>query len=457
MTNKTTNKSSKGKKDDGTEKKTRRVKTPDLLRGFKDIMPDDQKYWHWIRRVTHEMSRDYSFNRIDTPILESTDLFIRSVGKQTDIVEKEMFSFEDKGGERVSLRPEATAAVVRAYIGHGMVNLPQPVKLFYIGPMFRYGRPQAGRQRQFWQFGFESLGSDDPIVDAQLIFLTYTFFKELGLDITIDVNSIGTVDSRQQYKIELVSYFRSKRTKLCDDCKRRLSKSPLRLLDCKEEGCRQVREEAPQLLDWLDDKSKNHFMKVLEYLDESQVKYELNPYLVRGLDYYSRTVFEIIPALEKKDDEEEEDGPQKSQNALGGGGRYDGLADQIGGRETPGCGFSIGIERVVNLLKQKNIEPPDERKVEVMFAQLGEAARRRGLTLFEELRKSGIAIIESFGKSSLKSQLDLANKIDIKYTLILGQKEVMDETIIIRDMDSGSQEIVDIKKVIAELKKKLSL
>ncbi|MFH1089603.1 MAG: histidine--tRNA ligase [Candidatus Uhrbacteria bacterium] len=423
-------------------------KTPELLRGFRDILPDEQIYWDILREATKSMAETYSFDRIDFPILEKEELFIRTVGKQTDIVEKEIYSFEDKGGDKVVMRPEMTASAARAYINHGMLNLPQPVKLFYEGPNFRYDRPQAGRYRQFYQIGFEAFGSSEPIIDAQIIVMTYNLLKTIGLETNIRMNSIGTQDSRQAYKTELASYYRTKKNQICEDCKRRLLKNPMRLLDCKVEGCLAVKVDAPQILDWLDEESKNHFMRILEFLDEAGVPYTLDPHLVRGLDYYNRTVFEIWTV---------NDEGERAQNAIGGGGRYDGLVELLGGREgTPGCGVALGMERIVLALKELKVQPP-AKKVDVFFAQLGDSARRVGLKVFEDFRQSGISVREAFGKGSLKTQLELANKLGVLFTLILGQKEVLDGTIIVRDMESGAQEIVDASKIIHIMKKKLEI
>lgn len=453
------------KEDQGAVKQK---KTPSLLRGFRDVLPDEQKYWEFLREKATQLRRDYGFGRIDLPILEPTDLFVRAVGKQTDIVEKEMFSFVDMGEDRVTLRPEATASIARAYIAHGMVNRPQPVKLFYEGPMFRYDRPQSGRFRQFNQIGFEILGTDDPVADAQLMSIAHYFFKSIGLDVIMQVNSIGTAQTRQEYTVDLVAHYRSRRSEICEDCKRRLQRNPLRVLDCKNETCQAVKADAPQIVDWLDDESKEHFMKVLEFLDEAGVTYTLNPHLVRGLDYYTRTVFEIVLAVESVSDSQSapletqgapsvaQSAPMATQSALGGGGRYDKLVEILGGRDTPACGFAIGLERVVNALKEKNIQVPSESEPKVFFAQLGDAARRKGFMLYEELRRAGIPVAESFGKAALKGQMENANKLAVAYTLILGQKEVMDGTIIVRDMDSGSQELVDVKKIIPFLQKKLA-
>jgi histidyl-tRNA synthetase len=417
--------------------------TPQTPRGMKDLLPQEQRYWQFVRQTAENLAQAYGFDRIDTPILESTALFMRSVGVQTDVVEKEMFSFIDRGGDNVSLRPEGTAPVARAYINHGMLNQPQPVKMYYMGPMFRYERPQQGRFRQHHQFGVEIFGDDNPVLDAEVAMLAHLFYKEIGISSVVHINSLGCPDCRPTYREELVNYYRPKRAHLCDDCKRRLAKNPLRLLDCKAEGCAALRDEAPQIVDSLDDACKEHLMQVLEYLDDLMVPYVLNPHLVRGFDYYTRTVFELLP----------EDGEGKG--ALGGGGRYDNLIEQLGGRETPACGFGLGLERAILQMKAQEVEPPDTNTPDVFVAQLGDSARRKAFTLFEELRNAGIKIAGNFTKNALKAQLEIANRLGAKYTVILGQQEVIDETILVRDMESGMQEIVDYKKAVNELIKKI--
>lgn len=426
----------------------RRVSTPNTLRGMKDVLPIDQKYWTLVRNKMDHLAEAFGFDRIETPIMEETSLFVRAVGKQTDIVEKEMYSFLDQGNDKITLRPEATAAIARSYINHGMWNQAQPVKLYYYGKMFRHERPQSGRYRQFTQGGLEVLGSDHPVVDAQLAYIAYLLYRDLGLDVVVQINSIGDTDSRNSYKEELVTYYRSNRSKICENCKKRLTRNPLRLLDCKEEGCSAVRIEAPQMVDYLNEDSKNHFVRVLEYLDELEVPYQLNPYLVRGLDYYDHTVFEIMPAEESE---------QGSQSALASGGRYNGLIETLGGEPAAACGFAWGVERTILKLKDKKVEVPELPEAEVFLAQLGEPARRKMLALFEEMRGEGIRVAEGFSKDALKQQLEAANKAGVRFTLILGQKEVLDGTVLVRDMDSGIQEIVDFKKVIPEIKKKLAV
>jgi len=424
----------------------KKIDPPQLLRGMKDIIPQEQVYWDYIKERAKKILDVYGFKRIDTPILESLKLFIHSTGKYTDIIEKEMFSFTDENGEKIALKPEATPGIARAYIEHGMFNLPQPVKLYTISPLFRRERPQAGRTRQHHQIDLEVLGEKGPIVEAQLLAVIYNLYQELGIKVKIKINSIGCRECRPQYRENLVAYLKSNKSKLCPVCQKRLTRNPLRVLDCKEEKCQPVIEGAPQIVDWLCSDCKSHFTKVLEYLDELGIPYEPDPYLVRGLDYYTRTVFEVWP-------EGGEDLPR--QSALGGGGRYDDLIESLGGRETPACGAGLGIERAILKIKENKIDVLPKKEIDIFVAQLGEKAKIKALCLFEELRKKGFSIAENFCKGSLRSQLDLANKLGAKITLILGQKEVLDKTILIRDMESGIQEEISYSKVISTIKKKL--
>ena len=426
------------------------IKSFSRLKGMKDILFDEYRYWDLVIRKASDMAKVYGFRRIDTPVLEDARLYERSTGKSSDIVTKEMYTFVDKNGERVSLRPEATPSLTRAYIEHGMFNLPQPVKTFWLGPIFRHEKPQAGRYRQSTQFDLEIFGEEGPVADVMLILIAYNFFSELQVDVQIQINSIGCEECRKEYLAKLLEFYkeRGRRAKLCNDCKKRLVKNPLRLLDCKEEKCIEARGEAPQIVDFLCDSCREHFIKVLEYLDELEVNYNMNPYLVRGLDYYNRTVFEVV-AVEK----EEKAGQPKL--ALGGGGRYDGLMKYMGGRPTPACGFALGLERTIAKIKENNIPLKKDEDNIIFLAQLGEQARRKSFVLFEELRRAGFKVRQAFTKDSLKMQLEEANRLEAKFSLILGQKEVMDGTVLFRDMDSGIQEIINYKKVKEEIEKKL--
>jgi len=433
------------KKDaDASPKRTVHPISP--VRGMRDILPSEQPLWNMVRAKCIEIASAYGFERIDTPMVEETGLFVRGVGKYTDIVEKEMYSFETEGGSKLSLRPEGTASVMRSYISNGMVSLPQPVKLWYMGPMFRHDRPQHGRYRQFYQFGCEVIGEEDAVTDAQLALISYLILKELGLKPTIRINSIGTTETRTNYKNALVSYLRGHRSKLSEEDKKRLLRSPMRILDSKDPAIVEIKAEAPQIVDWLDERSKSHFMRVLEYLDETNVPYQLDPYLVRGLDYYADTVFEAYV--------EHEDEQGHAQLALGGGGRYDGLSEVLGGRETPGTGFSLGLDRIVAQLRESDIKP-EKKQVDIFVAQLGEQGRKKALAVFEELRKAGIVSGEAFAKDSIRAQMEVANRQEAKFAIVIGQKEVLDGTAIIRDMESGTQEIIDVQKVIQEVHKKL--
>ncbi|MEI8360837.1 MAG: histidine--tRNA ligase [bacterium] len=437
----------KVEKEDFQKKKG--VKSYSRLRGMRDILFDEYRYWDLVIKKANDLSRAYGFKRLDTPVLEKLEMYERSSGKSSDIVTKEMYSFLDKSGEKVALRPEITPGLVRAYVEHGMFNMPQPIKMFTIGAAFRHDKPQAGRYRQFHQLDVEMFGEAGPVADVQLILYAYNFFKELQLDISIQINSIGCKDCRKSYLDKLVKYYkdRSRSPKLCVDCKKRIIKNPLRLLDCKEEVCVAMRAEAPQMVDSLDDGCREHFVKVLEYLDELGVNYNLDPFLVRGLDYYNRTVFEVVL----------EEASESRQMALGGGGRYDELVEFMGGRPTAACGFGLGIERTILAIKEKNIPLKQEEVTDVFIAQLGETSKRKAMTIFEDLRRAGISVGQLFAKDSLKHQLEEANRLGVRFSLILGQKELSDGTIMIRDMESGVQEVVDLNKTRQEVEKRLNI
>ena len=414
--------------------------------GMHDILPEDQKYFEKIQDTVKDAADFYHFKKIDTPILEQAELFLKSVGTSTDIVEKQMFILRTKGGDALVLRPEGTAPVARAYIEHGMMNLPQPVKLWYLAPFFRYEHPQAGRFRQFWQFGFEVFGEMSSALDAQVIQIFYNVLKELKIkNLAVQVNSIGDSACRPYYKKILVSYFKTRGNSLCADCRRRLKENPLRILDCKEEKCQKIVAGAPQIIDHLCEPCHRHFKEVLEFLDEMGLPYHLSPYLVRGLDYYTKTVFEIV--------EESVDG--KAIGSLAGGGRYDNLTKLLGGKETPAVGGAAGIERIIEIIKKEPLKFSRINLPQIFIAQLGTSAKRKCLKLIEEFREEGIQVLESLGRDSLKAQLKIADKEEVLYTLILGQQEVLAGIIIIRDMKNGKQDTVKLERVVAEIKKRL--
>ena len=413
-------------------------------KGMHDIFGEEWKYYKKIFDTVESFANFYSFRRIETPILEEAELFTKGIGLATDVVKKEMFIFKTKGGDNLALRPEGTAPVMRAYIQNGMQTLSQPVKLWYFSQFFRYEHPQAGRFRQFWQFGFEILGEKSPALDAQNILIFYKILQELGFEQTsLKLNSIGDNFCRPYYKKALVSYLKHKADALCLDCKRRLKENPLRVLDCKEEKDRQIISQAPQMLNYLCDGCKNHLKSVLEFLDELQLPYNLDPYLVRGLDYYTKTVFEVF--------EESEEG--KIIGALAGGGRYDNLGKILGGGDIPGVGGAGGVERIVELMKKKQIKFQREKKPKIFLVQIGELARKKSLKLLEEFRKENIPIYEAIGKDSLKSQMKLADKFAVKYVLIFGQQEALNDEILLRDMEIGKQKKLKLKNLIKEVKK----
>jgi len=449
----------KRKKPENKEFIKRKGKKFSRLRGVRDILFDEYKYYDLLKKKACDLAAVYGFNRIETPILERIELFERSIGRDTDIVSKEMYSFIDKGGNKIALRPEATPGLARAYIEHGLFNLSQPVKMFWLGPLFRYEKPQSNRWRQHTQFDLEIIGEDSPVADMQIILIAYNFFSELQIDVQVQINSIGCSECRGEYIKKLVEFYkeRGKRTRLCSDCKKRFIKNPLRLLDCKVEVCREISADAPQIVDYLCDDCRDHFIKVLEYLDEMDIPYNLNPFLVRGLDYYTRTVFEIVPIFEEIENEENKDPPSSHQRqvSLCGGGRYDSLLETLGGRPTPALGFGLGLERVVKKIREKNIPLKGDKGDIIFLAQLGDQARRKMFVFFEEMRRRGYKVRQAFTKDRLKAQLEEANRLGAKQTLILGQKELIDGTIIIRDMDSGTQEVIDFKKIYSEINKRL--
>lgn len=412
-----------------------------------DLLDEDLKYLQKIEKASQEMADFYGFERIETPILEDSSVFEKGTGQSTDVVQKQMFVLRTRGGNYLTLRPEGTPSVVRAYLEHGMESLPKPVKLWYFGPFFRYERPQAGRYRQFWQVGFEAIGSDSWITDVQIIQILYNILKGIGLkNLMLNINSIGDSQCRPYYKKVLINYLRSYRNSLCSDCRRRLRQNPLRVLDCKEEKCRRVvKKGAPQILDHLCKPCHNHFRNVLEALEELELSYNLDPYLVRGLDYYTKTVFEIS--------QESEEG--RIQGSVAGGGRYDDLVKLLGGKETASVGGTLGVDRIMNLIKKGARKFPRSSGAKIFLAQVGEFPKRKALKLLEEFRKEKIKAEEALHKDSLSVQLKLADKLKVSYVLILGQKEALDEKIIVRDMKTGSQKIIPLNKAVKEMKRKM--
>ena len=408
-------------------------------RGTADRLPAEQKYWRYIEGHATHVARRFGYGRIDSPMFEDAGLFVRGVGEGTDIVEKEMYVFEDRGGDHLTLRAEGTAPVCRAYLEHGMHNQAQPVRMYYLCPVFRYERPQAGRFRQHHQFGVEAIGDGDPSVDAEVIELAWTFMHDIGLsDITLLTNSIGDGQCRPEYIAALKSYYQGQTANLCPDCRQRLERNPLRLLDCKVETCRAMGEEAPKSVECLCGECQTHWDRVRSYLDAAGIPNRVDHRLVRGLDYYTRTVFEIQPAVEG------------AQSTILGGGRYDGLIEQLGGRPTPGIGFGSGIERLALNLRRDETPVPDEPSPRYLIATIGEDARIEGVRLASRMRNAGVGAILANGGRALRGQMRQANALGVAATLIIGEDEVRDGTVVVRDMGTSSQETVRVEQFLLQ-------
>jgi len=410
-------------------------------RGTADILPEEQPHWRYIEEKALEICRLYGYSRITTPAFEEAGLFLRSVGEGTDIVNKEMYIFKDRSDNEMALRPEGTAPVCRAYLEHGMDNLPQPVKLFYFADIFRYERPQAGRYRQHHQFGCEAIGEQSPLLDAEVIHMALGFFSSLGLtDFSLQLNSIGCKKCRPVHLEKLKQYYEPLKRQLCDDCLVRLEKNPLRLLDCKKPACQSVADQAPKSADYLCPECGRHFDSLKHYLNALNIRFVLNHRLVRGLDYYTKTVFEIQPA---------EGG---TQSALGGGGRYDDLIAMIGGKPAPGIGFAAGLERIVLNLKAQNVGVIPEDRPVVYIACIGQDAKVEAVKLAAALRSEAIALLISPGERSLKAQLRNANNAGVRYAVIFGGDEMQAGTAMVRNMETGEQQELRPDELIAFLK-----
>lgn len=426
-------------------------------KGTRDILPEEQGFYKLIYDKAEEIAQYYGFGQIRTPHFEYVDLFTATIGESTDIVEKQMYSLKTRGKNHLVLRPEGTAPIMRAYISNGMHTRPQPVMAYYKGSFFRYERPQKGRLREFQQFGLEILGEEKAIADSTIIKLFVTILEEVGLkNLMVRINSIGDKECRPAYKKELVAYYRKNINKLCKDCRQRIKTNPLRLLDCKDENCQELKKDAPQILGFLCSPCRAHFKETLEFLDAFDVSYMIDHALVRGLDYYSRTVFEIFPEEEPANKEEEDKDNKKTEKssalvALAAGGRYDDLSKILGKKDIPASGGAMGIERTIDLLKKQG-KSLKKKKPKVFFIQIGQTARLKSIPLLEKFRKAGIAIGQSFAKEGITNQLQVASKLKIPYAVILGQKEALENSVIIRNMENRSQETVSVDEVIEKIK-----
>ena len=418
------------------------------VKGMHDVLPADERYWDRIESVAQELAREYGFARLEPPVLESADLYRKTTGEGSDIIQKEIYTLKTKGGDLLALRPEYTPGVARAYLENNLSRLGQPQKLFGIGPVFRHDRPQLGRYRQFTQIDFETIaGPNDPLYDAEIISLFTDLLNELKIkNSKLKVNSIGCRVCRPLYKKQLTNYYKNHEKALCADCKERLVTNPLRLLDCKEEECVKLKAKAPNFLDKLCATCTEHFKAVLEYLEEVGIGYELDHQLVRGLDYYDRTVFEMFA-----------DGAEEAIGALVGGGRYDYLMEMIGGHLTPAVGASSGVERLIAVMKAREIGPASRVQKRIFLVHAGDLAKRKAFGLLALLRKQGIAVSESLSKESLSAQLKAADKEGTGLALILGQKEIYEKSVIVRDLRSGTQEAVAQERIVEEIKKRLAV
>lgn len=409
-------------------------------KGTQDLLPGIIEQWQYLEETIRSVCREYGYDEIRTPMFEATELFQRGVGQTTDIVKKEMYTFQDKGDRSMTLRPELTASVCRAYVEDKLYGQPQPVKLYYIGPMFRYERPQSGRFRQFHQFGVEVLGADQPIVDAEVISLVWNLYKRLGLSgLEVHVNSVGCPVCRASHREQLQEFLISRKKDLCNDCQERFDRNPLRILDCKNPSCQEVTVGAPTTRDTLCEDCSTHFEKVLAILGRAGVVYRVNPRLVRGLDYYTKTAFEVMV---------EEIG---AQSAICGGGRYDKLVEEIGGPATPGIGFAMGIERVLAALQVQNKLPEEKPKQFAMLIALGEKAQIEGFALLTALRSKGIPVGMDLLGRSLKNQLKSANRQGASLAFILGEEELDRNVLVIRDLTSGEQMEVPLNDAVEEI------
>jgi histidyl-tRNA synthetase len=409
-------------------------------RGVSDLLPADQPYWRFVRETAVRVAESFGYGQIDTPVFEHAGVFLRPNAEGTDVIDKEVYLFQDRGGDELVLRPEGTPPVVRAYLEHGMASAPQPVRLFYVISAFRYDRPQAGRYRMFHQFGVEAIGEADPYIDAEVIDLLRTFYDALGLrDYTLQLNSIGDPVCRPAYIDKLRGYYSDKLDRMCGDCRRRFDLNPLRLLDCKNEPCQPFKADAPRLIDNLCEACEAHFAAVRSLIDDLGIEYNLDPLLVRGLDYYTRTAFEFQPRVEG------------SQSTLGGGGRYDGLIEQLGGRPTPGIGFGTGLERIILNLKRQELDVGAGRRPDAFIAVADEAAAGKAMQLAHDLRLAGLTAVLGSPGRSLRAQMRHASAVDARYAAIIGAQELADGSVTLRNLETSEQANVPLNSALARL------
>lgn len=416
-------------------------------KGCKDIYGNDAKTWKYIEQVIDSVMEKYNYGYIRTPIFESSELYHRGVGETSDIVTKETYDFTDRGERKMTLRPEGTAGVVRSYIENKMYGDMNPVKLYYNGTMYRYERPQAGRERELTQFGAEAIGSDDPMMDAEIISLAYNIYKLLGLkDITVHINSLGDTESRNNYRDALVRYFSPYINDFCDDCKMRIAKNPLRILDCKVDSENEVFKKAPTTIDYLNEESKSRFEKVKEYLDLLQIPYVVDPKIVRGLDYYNHTVFEFVIDVKELG----------GQNVIGAGGRYNGLCEQLGGPSTPGIGFASGLDRILVAMKYQEVKVNVKEQIDLFLMYVNDEEKNYALYLAQELRLNGFNVDTEYTSRSLKAQFKQADRLKSKFTAVLNSDDLDNNEIKIKNNETKEEEIISIDALVFYLDEKLT-
>jgi len=405
-------------------------------RGTNDVLPSESPKWEYVEDKFRKTCRLFGYKELRTPTFEYTDLFTRNLGETTDVVSKEMYTFQDRGGRSITLRPEGTAPAVRAYVQHNLgASLPVN-KIYYIGRIFRYERPQAGRYREHTQLGIEALGSIDPAIDAEVISLAVCFYRNIGLEeFELKINSIGCPECRPKYRQALVDFAKDRLERLCPSCVRRYEQNPMRMLDCKEQNCQSALVDAPKLIDYLGPECKDHFEKVQSYLRDLDIPFVIDPKLVRGFDYYTKTAFEFVS------------GKLGAQNALGGGGRYDNLVEEIGGSPTPAVGFGLGLERLMLTLESLGIELPVEMGITAFIASMGEKAHMAAVKLAYELRNKGVSVDMDYTGRSLKAQMKIADKLGAKYAIILGEDELARQAATVRNMASSEQRTVSLSEL----------
>ncbi|MEK3807832.1 histidine--tRNA ligase [Metabacillus sp. SLBN-84] len=415
-----------------------------IPRGTQDILPGEVERWQYIENTAREICKLYQYKEIRTPVFEHTELFQRGVGESTDIVQKEMYTFQDRKGRNITLRPEGTASTVRAFVEKKLYAQPaQPTKLYYIGPMFRYERPQTGRFRQFVQFGVEALGSSNPAMDAEVISLAMELYRAVGLKkLKLIINSLGDADSRKAHKEALIAHFEPRIGEFCSDCQKRLTQNPLRILDCKTDRDHELMKTAPSIMDYLNDESRAYFEKVQAYLTDLGIDFTVDPNLVRGLDYYNHTAFEIMSDAEGFG----------AITTLCGGGRYNGLVQEIGGPETPGIGFALSIERLLAALDAEGVELPVDQSIDCFVVTLGDKPKDRSVSLVYELRKAGLTAEKDYDDKKMKAQFKAADRFNARYVAVLGEDELEKNMISVKNMESGEQKEISLQDLAAYIK-----